>query len=984
MRDCSKCEGCPIEGMYEPVEAIGPDTAKFLVLTEVPTQAGAKEGRLMGKATMGVFAKSMQSQGFGKEDFRFVPSCFCPYDGNEHTNKEKTAIHKHCRAHLVDEVEASAPEVILPLGALAASQAFGRSTKIMKVKGFATTSPEFRIPIFPLMSPGIVTAYPQNAPVYEADVNSLGRFCDADMDAEVAGAHHRGDYKRIYDLEELIALQPEILSFDMEMTGLRWYQQGVDVRSYRPEYHKGSELFRPRAQILTMQFTLKSGEAFILVWDHPEDPIPEEDKPKLRNQLRRLLCNPDTMVVGQNLKIDNVWLWMIEGIRFRIAGDTLMLAVLVDENMPEKNLDVLTKIYVPEMAGYADEFNAKVDKSRMWEVPIEKMLGYGGGDTDAAFRLYHVLEDKVAQDDGQWAHYCNVTVPGLNALAAMETQGMYVDERDALADFKELMTREVTAMGRSLLDEVPREVRRDVYTQYTEKNKGADAAAKALSFSRGEFLKQILFTHPKGFRLKPKVFTKSTANLNDTSLREPSTSAKDHLPYFFDTCPFTERLAEYIKDYSLLTKSVISFEKKYIVGGKVRPTYHLHKAVTGRTSSDDPNGQNYPKRGNRAKVYRKMFVPPPGYYVCELDLSQAELRIAACMSGDETMIQIYREAGDIHTATACIVLGVTLEQFRTLPKSEQKDARTKAKSVNFGFLYGMGWRKFIGFAKTQYGVDFTEAEAKRVRVGFFRKYKRLETWHERTKAFACKNKFVRSFSGRIRHLPMIDSNEEYIQQEAMRQAINSPVQEFGSSLGVMALGRMNDEVDSDYLKVIGFIHDAIVVYVKKEYLDWGLRTVKRYMQTNPLEEWFGTRLQVPIVADCGFGENLGEIHECEGFSLDEPFDYTSLKDKQGNLVIEVPPQKVPPNNGMLTRSAYTLPTDLEDESVVVRKFRARVRRGVVSEDTVKRMERSRKQMIINRRVAEAKKAGVVFRPRTRASEEPAPPPLVRRARPSRA
>lgn len=950
MRDANKCEGCPLDGMYEPVAVQGSDEARFIVITDVPSQEGARKGRLLAPGSMTTFARGMLDQGFEQEDFKFVPACHCAYDPNEHTTKIKTAAHKHCREHILDEIAVSEAEAIVPLGALPATQAFGRATKITKVRGTGTYSEELNKVVFPLMNPGIVMAYPQNAPIYEADVASFARLVEAGYDAASAGAAMATGYEIVTDLQFLIDQNPEVISFDTEGTGLRWYQEGLDVRTYRPQLHKGKEFFKPRFQILTMQFTTESGKGYMLVWDHPERPIPEQDKPRIRNQLRQLLCDPARLVVGQNIKYDNLALWMTEGIRFRIGGDTLMLATLLDENMIEKNLDVLTKIHVPEMAGYADVFNKTYDKSRMWEVPLDDMLSYGVGDTDAAYRLYHILEEEISQDEKLWSHYCNVTVPGLNAFASMETMGMFVDEHNALADFKALMQREVTEMERNLLQEIPRTVRRDVLNAYCLKNKGADAAAKALQLSRPEFLKQVLFVHPQGFRLTPKVFTKTTAKLNDESLREPSVSAKQHLPYFFEECPFTQRLATFIKDHSLLTKSVISFEKNYIWQGKVRPTYHLHKAVTGRTSSEDPNGQNYPKRGARALVYRKMFVPPPGYYVCELDLSQAELRIAACLANDRTMIDIYNNNGDIHTATALIVLGVTMEQFRQLPKAEQKDARTKAKSVNFGFLYGMGWRKFIGFAKTDYGVEFTEPEAKRVRNGFFAKYRALAPWHERTKAFAQRHKYVRSYSGRIRHLPMIDSNEEYIQQEAMRQAINSPVQEFGSSLGVMALGRMNEEIDSEYLKVVGFIHDAIVVYVKKEYLDWGMKTVKRYMQTNPLQEWFGTRLQVPIQADCGFGLNLGEIHECDGFSLDEPFDYDSLRDKEGNLLIDVPPQEIPPHEGRLQRSAYTLPEDREDETCVApRMRRTRIIRAGVSEETVKRITRSRKQMRINRR-----------------------------------
>lgn len=972
--DLEKCTGCPLDGMYEPLEARGPENARFLIVTDVPSPKSGRDDRLMTVHQMKMLGAKLEEQGFDKSDFRFTPACHCPYEPNDHVTKVKTAAHKHCRIHLIDEANATVSEAVVPLGAVASTQVFGRATKITKVRGMLGFSEDLQLPVFPLMSPGLIVMYPQNEPLFTADVASLARSVDAGYDVALAASQQIVDYKIVTDLQFLIDEGAELTSFDTETTGLRWYESGVDVRSYRPEVHKGKSFFQPRFQILTMQFTTKAGEGYMLVWDHPENPIAESLKPKLRNQIRKLLCDERRIVIGQNPKFDNVALWMCEGIRYHISGDTLMLATLVDENMPEKNLDVLTKIYVPEMAGYADVFNATYDKSRMWEVPLEDMCGYGCGDTDAAYRLYEVLEDIVAEDEMQWQHYCRVTIPGLNAFSAMETRGMFIDEGSALADFKATMIADVSRMETELLRAIPKACKQSIVADFLNKrgNKGqlvnkGKTPADALSFTRTEFLKEVLFTNPLGFKLKPKVFTKTTAKLNDESLREPSVSAKDHLPYFFESCPFTEDLAEFQKDRHLLGTSVIKFEENYIRGGKVRPNYHLHKAVTGRSSSDDPNGQNYPKRGARAKVYRNMFVPPPGYYVIEADLSQAELRIAACMARDKTMIEIYRTGGDIHKATALIVRGVTLVEFEQLPKTEQKELRQKAKAVNFGFLYGMGWRKFIGYAKTQYGVEFTEKEAQRIRTGFFQKYKSLDAWHKVMRSYAEQHKMVRSFSGRIRHLPMIDSPEEYIQQEAGRQAINSPVQEFGSSLGVMSLGRMNEEIDPEALQVVGFIHDAIVAYAKYEYVDWGMKTLKTYMQSNPILEWFNVELRVPIIADVGFGLNLGQVHECEGFSLDKPFDYTSLKDKEGNLLIEVPRQKTPPNNGRLTRSAYTTPDDMEDEDVQIAPRKYRLMRSVVQADTVKRITRSQKQMVINRRNQET--APAVTRP-----------PVIRRSR----
>ncbi len=936
------CRGCPLDGVYQPLEARGPEGARFLILTDIPSVASATHNRLMTATQMKLLGAKLIDAGFESKDFRFTTACHCAYDPNEHVQKDKTAALKHCRQHFLEEVESHDYELVIPLGATAATQAFGRATKITRVRGLVSNSDELGVPIFPLMAPGQVVMYPQNEPVFDADIASLARSVDAGYDASLAASQQIGEYEIIDDLQFLIDMNPEVVSFDLEATGLRWYKTGVDVRLYRKELHEGKSFFAPRFQILTMQFSVEAGKAYVLVWDHPENPISEERRPILRNQLRQLLCKEDRIVIGQHTKIDCVWLWMTEGIRFRIGGDTLMLATLIDENMPEKSLDTLVKVYVAAMSGYADQFNATTDKSRMWEVPIAKLLPYSGGDADAAFRLYHVLEAKVMEDEKLWANYCHVVIPGLNAFAAMETRGMHVDAAGALADFKTLMIEDVARMETELLHAIPRACKQDIVKSFLSKanSKGQlvnsrKTAADVLSFTRPDFVKEVLFTNRYGFKLKPKVFTKTTAKLNDLALREPSTSAKDHLPYFFDECPFTESLAEFQKDRHLLNTSVVKFEENYIRGGKVRPTYNMHTAVTGRTSSVDPNGQNYPKRGERATAYRKMFVPPPGHFVIEADLNQAELRIVACMSRDKTMIGIYQRGEDIHKETALIAANTTQAKFDLLPKAEKKSLRQKAKSINFGLIYGMWWKRLVSYAKTSYGVDFTDPEAKRIYQGYFAKYRSIAPWHARMREFAREHKFVRSYSGRVRHLPMIDSSEDYIQQEAERQAINSPVQNLGSDLGVMTLGRLNEEIDPEALQIVGFIHDAIVAYVPCAYLDWGMKTLKWYMETNPIEEWFGHRLPVPIVSDVSFGINLGEMFECEGFDLEDTFNYASLVDEEGNPLVDVPPQKTPPNEGRLTRSAYTTPEDLEDESTPAPQFRFRLMRASTKETAKK-------------------------------------------------
>lgn len=880
------CSGCPLEGVGTPVLAKISSRAKYTIVTDTPTKFNAENGRLISASAAKLLGKELWEAGFGREDFSFVPCIRCPHEEQTYTTKEKKLIRDTCRAYLLDHVAEGKPEAVLPLGAEPARQVTGRAVKITKVRGIVEYSGELHSRVFPLLNPGMVRMYPQHAPTFVSDIRTFRSLTDNSFNLKAVSRGKLGDYEIVDDLQFLIDAKPRVVFFDIEATHLKFFYEGDhDVRDYDAEIH--GKKFNPSAAILTMQFCIEPGKAYMVVWDHPEAPTSYREQKRLKKQIQKLLCNPDTKVVGQNAKFDCGYVHHHLGFRYRIGGDTLMLAALLDENQLSKGQNLLVKQHVPEMAGYDDEFNSRYNKERMWEVPLDDMLDYGCGDVDSGLRLYRVMHNLVREDRKLYQNYKHVSLPGINAMTSMESYGLNVDEA-ALNELEVAVDETVTEQYNALIREVPREIKR----LHVE---------KGLSFTRPDFVRDILFTHKAGLRLRPKVFTKTTKNL-DGARRVPSISTKDHLPYFSDDYPFVAELSEHIKTTRLLGTNIRGFKKKYIHNGLVRPTYSLWTAVTGRTASEDPNGQNFPKRGKLAKAYRRVYIPPPGYFVIEADLSQAELRLAADAANEQTMLSIYRSGGDIHKETALIVMGISKAQFERLSDEEQGLARFKAKAVNFGFVYGMGWKKFIGYAKTQYGVEFTEEEAQHIRDGFFRKYPGLAKWHAKIRAEVRQNMQVRSYSGRIRHLPMIESEEEYIQQEAERQAINSPIQEFASSLGVMAMSRLDEEIDPECLRPVAFVHDAIYCYVKKEYLDWGARTLKWYMESNPIEECFGVRMKCPIVADVSFGENFGDTNELKGLRIVEPYDYAKFyTPNEEDKGVFVPAQSFPPKDGMVFR-----------------------------------------------------------------------------------
>ena len=328
---------------------------------------------------------------------------------------------------------------------------------------------------------------------------------------------------------------------------------------------------------------------------------------------------------------------------------------------------------------------------------------------------------------------------------------------------------------------------------------------------------------------------------------------------------------------------------------RIYPSYKL-LTVTGRASSSDPNAQNQPKRGRLAKQFRRIFRSASDTRVLlEADESQAELRIAAWMANESNMIDIYRHDGDIHSATAAALVEASLSSFSKgmgeageiplmdSPASGWKGAaeyhiinpdatwssfcdlkRFQAKAVNFGFLYGMGWRKFKVYAKIEYGVDLTDSQAQEARSVFFRNYPGLEQWHKDMRSFVDEHTYVRSLHGALRRLGNIRSSEEFIQWGTHRKAINSPVQRFASDLALIALNQFVAQVPREVAVPIFFIHDALIIDVAST--EWALQAAKhlRWLLENPpLEEMFGLRPPLPLKADVSMGVNLGSMSKLE-------------------------------------------------------------------------------------------------------------------------
>jgi DNA polymerase-1 len=383
------------------------------------------------------------------------------------------------------------------------------------------------------------------------------------------------------------------------------------------------------------------------------------------------------------------------------------------------------------------------------------------------------------------------------------------------------------------------------------------------NFNASKFARWMLFEHLQ-LPILERGKEKANGDEGDPSMAEGvMLQLRDHHPV-------VSLMLERVEYQKILSSFFGPYAELYDEEHRIHTNFKLAGTVTGRLSSgkndeDKISAVRGKLRGvNLQQVPRNAFVrgvfgAPPGWSFVEADYSQVELRVVAYLSRDRTMLHLYKTGADIHTATAASVLGIPESQVT-------RDDRKKAKAVNFGFVYGMGWRKFIQTAFEKYDAVFTEQQAREVRAAFFEHFSGLQPWHAKQRRLVNTYGRVQSPIGRVRHLPDIHSPDEGVKAEAERQAINSPVQSFGSDMAVLAMVEINKKFKAQGIKghCIGLVHDAINFEIRDDYVGRALPIIKTTMEdVRPLKKKFGIHVDVPIVADLKVGRHWGDARELE-------------------------------------------------------------------------------------------------------------------------
>ncbi len=559
-------------------------------------------------------------------------------------------------------------------------------------------------------------------------------------------------------------------------------------------------------ELVGMSFSYKPGEAYYI-------PCPADQKEtnKILKLFEPLFTNEKITWIGQNLKYDMLVLkWYEVELKGNIF-DT-MLAHYVIEPDGKRGMDMLSAKYLGYEPVHIDELIGKKGKTQgnMRDVELDKIKDYAAEDADITLQLKNVFVPLLKENEVEKV-FKEVENPLVKVLTAMEYEGVKIDE--------------------GFLNDYSKELEKDAKKAEESVYKQAGVRFNLASPKQlGEVLFEKLQLDPKAKKTK----TGQYATGEDVLLK-----LSHNNPIVGDILAFRE-LTKLKSTYVDSLPQLINRKT-----GRVHTTYGQAVAVTGRLASNNPNLQNIPVRTDRGKEIRKAFIPRDNKHVLlSADYSQIELRIVAAISGDPAMCDAFQKGKDIHTATAARVYNVD-------EKSVTKEMRYKAKSVNFGIIYGQG---AFGLADN---LGISRTEAKEIIDNYKKQFANIQKYMDDTINFAREHGYVQTLMGRKRWLRDINSSNFTVRGFAERNAINSPIQGTAADMIKMAMIKTHSAMQKEKMKskMILQVHDELVFdAVKSEVKELKPLIIECMQTAMPLPN------KVPVIAECGEGENWLDAH----------------------------------------------------------------------------------------------------------------------------
>jgi len=546
-------------------------------------------------------------------------------------------------------------------------------------------------------------------------------------------------------------------------------------------------------------------------------------------------------MVAHNAPFDKRWL-VSYGATCRVVWDTMFMAYLLDENHPVGLKDLGHRLlgYEPwsddNVAHLGDEFQPHVPKAQQAKSK-RRISMYAGKDVHITRELMkwqrrHIRKNLKPHEDPVRVMR-EIMIPAIEPLRQMEDNRLPV-RLGLVSSTKDKVEARIAAIEQKLDASIPDKERWPDWLQKTKPKWGTT-----------NWTKWWLYVYQGALcprRTKPtKTWPEGNPGMSQEDLAKI-----DH--------PAARLLSERSTLYKQLTGFLVPLEQR-TVDGRVSTSFKLTGTVTGRLSSASPGSDNpgiNSQQIPRDKSTRNLF-GEIGQAWIEADFSQLELRVAAVMSGDRTMLSLFEQGIDIHTYMAeRLVRGGEVT----------KEHRTLAKGVNFGFLYGMHSKHFADYVRESYGVIITKKEAEAFREEYFTTFNDLPEWYRKQRQEAIEFGGVHNEFGRFRHLPRVYNSDYWVQENAFRQSINSPVQSTGSDFMLISLARMATDLRLPKLgaKLVTTVHDSVCLTAPYKTARRVGRIVKDIMEKadNDIERKFFLKADVTI-SRCWGGEPLAEF-----------------------------------------------------------------------------------------------------------------------------
>lgn len=557
------------------------------------------------------------------------------------------------------------------------------------------------------------------------------------------------------------------------------------------------------AELVGLSFSVEEHKAFYV-------PVPanREEAQRVVEIFRPVYENEEILKVGQNLKYD---LEVLRNYGIELKGkmwDTMIAHYLIQPEL-HHNMDYMAEIYLHYQTIHIDELigpKGKNQRSMRDLSPID-IYEYACEDADITLQLKNKLEPELKKHGAEQLFY-EIEMPLMPVLADMEMNGVCLDTA-SLAETNKQFTQRML------------EIEQRIY----------ELAGQQFNIASPKQVGEILFDKLKIVEKAKK--TKTGQYVTSEEVLQQLKNKHEIVADILEHRGLKKLIGTYVEALPKLINPKT---------GHIHTSFNQTITATGRLSSSDPNLQNIPIRGEDGKEIRKAFIPEPGCLFFSADYSQIELRVMAHLSQDKNMIEVFREGKDLHAATAANIYKKDISEVT-------RDERTKSKRANFGIIYGI---TVFGLAER---LDIDRSEAKQLIDGYFETFPQVHYYMEKSKEIARQQGYVTTLFGRRRYLPDINSANSVVRGFAERNAINAPIQGTAADIIKVAMIHIFQRFKKEDIKskMILQVHDELNFSVYPEEKEKVERIVVEEMQN-------AFQMQVPLVADSGFGSNWLEAH----------------------------------------------------------------------------------------------------------------------------